>query len=80
MKFFDRFSRASFAAIVIIILGGIIEIVALVSPYWNLTYAPLVGKIGHTGLWLSCKRVVSTVLTTSCSRFADGIAGIYSSH
>jgi hypothetical protein len=24
--------------------------------------------------------VVSTVLTTSCSGFADGIAGIYSSH
>lgn len=75
MKFFERFSRAAFVACVILIIGGIIEIVALASPYWNLTYAATFGKIGHIGLWLICKRVQAAVLTTSCVGYDDIVPG-----
>lgn len=76
MKFFDKFSRFSFVAIVVIIIGGIVEIVALATPYWTLSSTQSLGNIGHSGLWLNCKRTQATVVTTvSCSSYADAIAG-----
>lgn len=77
MKFFDRISRLAFIAIVVLILGGVIEIIALASPYWIVYHdAPIVGNIGHSGLWLLCKKIATGAVTTvSCDNYSDTIPG-----
>lgn len=54
-----KISIIGLVAIVVLVLGGILHIVALASPYWHQTYADLYGgtarlHIGNAGLWVEC--------------------------
>lgn len=74
--FFDKISRLAFVSIIVLILGGVIEIIALASPYWLLVHSVTLGNIGHSGLWLICKRIVTASLSAvSCENYPDTIPG-----
>jgi hypothetical protein len=55
-----KISIIGLVAIVVLVVGGILQIVALASPYWHQTYADLYGTqtsrlhIGNSGLWVEC--------------------------
>lgn len=62
-----KISLIGLAAIVVLILGGILHIVALASPYWHTTSALLFNgktlRVGNSGLWVEC---IATTGVTTC--------------
>lgn len=68
-----KISLIGLAAIVVLILGGILHIVAIASPYWHVTSAILYNgqtlRVGNFGLWVEC---LSTTGVTACN--SPGIA------
>ncbi|XP_061169447.1 uncharacterized protein LOC133178751 [Saccostrea echinata] len=62
-----KISIFGLAAIGVLILGGILHIVALASPYWHLTSSRLYDgkelRIGNAGLWIEC---ISWTGATKC--------------
>lgn len=62
-----KISLIGLAAIVVLVLGGILHIVALASPYWHVTSALLFNgqtlRVGNSGLWVEC---IATTGVTTC--------------
>ena len=52
-------------ALVVLILGGILEIVAIASPYWVNMHEQTLGNAGHFGLWVGCQ---TSILFTRCAK------------
>lgn len=71
-----KISLIGLAAIVVLILGGILHIVALASPYWHVTSAVLYNgqtlRLGNSGLWVEC---FSWVGATKCQAPSIGDEG-----
>ncbi|KAJ8307202.1 hypothetical protein KUTeg_015286 [Tegillarca granosa] len=52
-------------AIIVIIISGILQLIALATPYWHTIYSRGDVRAGHGGLWHGCFRLTNIVYCSS---------------